>query len=318
MLLALNPTQGPEPLAVAGRTVPDDAVVVRIPGGQLMVQTLDFFTPICDDPHLFGQIAATNSLSDVYAMGGRPFTAMNICCFPVGKAELSVLAEILRGGAEQVAAAGAILAGGHTVVDDEPKFGLSVTGFVEERHLTTKDGARPGQKLVLSKPLGTGILTTAVKRGLLTEAEIMPAFEGMRTLNAEACLAMNEAGVRSATDITGYGLLGHCWEMLRGGSLRFVLSASSLPAYPGALELAARDVFPGGSKANRAWLEEARVVEWHEEVGEVWRGLATDAQTSGGLLMCWPREREVPEGFWTIGHVEERPEPEAAALLVVP
>ena len=318
MLLALNPTQGPEPRAVAGRTVPDDAVVVRIAGGQLMVQTLDFFTPICDDPHLFGQIAAANSLSDVYAMGGQPFTAMNICCFPVGKLDLSVLAEILRGGAEQVAAAGAILAGGHTVVDDEPKFGLSVTGFVEDAHLTTKDGAKPGQKLVLSKPLGTGVLTTAVKRGLLTESDIMPAFEGMRTLNAAACRAMNEAGVRSATDITGYGLMGHCWEMLRGGSLRFVLSASSLPVYPGALELAAQDVFPGGSRANRAWLEEAGVVKWHDEVDEAARGLATDAQTSGGLLMCWPEDRVVPQEFWTIGRVEDKPKRESPALLLEP
>jgi selenide,water dikinase len=317
-LLALNLTQGPEPRAVAGRTVPDDAVVVRIAGGQLMIQTLDFFTPICDDPYLFGQIAATNSLSDVYAMGGRPFTAMNICCFPVGTVGLEVLAEILRGGAEQVAASGAILAGGHTVVDAEPKFGLSVTGFVQEEHLTTKDGARAGQLLVLSKPLGTGILTTAVKRGLTSEAEISEAFDGMRTLNDKACAAMNQAGVRTATDITGYGLLGHCWEMVRGQNLRFVLEASRLPAYSGALELARQGVFPGGSTANREWLEGLGAVTWHDEVDEAYRGLVTDAQTSGGLLMVWPEDVPVADGLWTIGRVEEKADQNDPGLLVLP
>ncbi len=315
-MLALNPGQGPEPLAVAGRQVPDDAVVVRLASGQLMVQTLDFFTPICDDPFLFGQIAAANSLSDVYAMGGRPFTAMNICCFPVESAGLDVLAEVLRGGAERVAAAGAILAGGHTVVDKEPKFGLSVTGFVEEHLLTTKEGARPGQLLVLSKPLGTGILTTAVKRGRLGEADITPALHGMRTLNDKACQAMNQAGVRAATDITGYGLLGHMWEMLRGQpDLRFVIEARRLPAYPGAVELASEGVLPGGTRANRLWLEELGAVFWHPDVPEALRDLATDAQTSGGLLMAWPCDQAVPEDLWVIGRVEENLE--AGPQLVI-
>jgi selenide,water dikinase len=298
--------------------VPDDAVVVRIASGQLMVQTLDFFTPICDDPYLFGQIAAANSLSDVYAMGGRPFTAMNICCFPVGTVGLDVLAEILRGGAERVAASGAILAGGHTVVDAEPKFGLSVTGFVEEHHLTTKDGAQPGQLLVLSKPLGTGVLTTAVKRGLVSEADIMPAFEGMQNLNDQACTAMNLAGVRAATDITGYGLLGHCWEMVRGLDLTFVVEGSRLPLYPGALEYADQDIFPGGSRSNRSWLEQAGAVGWHVDADEPLRGLACDAQTSGGLLMCWPANQPVPEEFWTIGRVEAKTDPAAPGLLFLP
>lgn len=302
--------------------MPDDAVVVRIAGGQLMIQTLDFFTPICDDPYLYGQIAAANSLSDVYAMGGKPFTAMNICCFPVETAGLDLLTEILRGGAERVAASGAILAGGHTVVDPEPKFGLSVTGFVEEHHLATKDGARPGQLLVLSKPLGTGILTTAVKRGLLQEKDISEALHGMRTLNETGCQLMNQAGVHTATDITGYGLLGHCWEMARPSErdkgLRFVIEAHRLPAYPGALEMAERDVFPGGSKANRSWLESLGAVSWHDDVPESLRGLATDAQTSGGLLMAWPAERPVPEQLWTIGRVEERTEAGQTALEILP
>jgi selenide,water dikinase len=316
VLLALQP-QGPEPHAVAGRHIPDDAVVVRIAGGALMIQTLDFFTPICDDPYLFGQIAAANSLSDVYAMGGQPFTAMNICCFPLSKLGPEVLAAILRGGAERVAAAGALAAGGHTVEDDEPKFGLSVTGFVEEPKLTTKDGARPGQLLVLSKPLGTGVLTTAVKRGLLQESEIMHALHGMRELNAAACLAMNAAGVRCATDVTGYGLLGHCWEMVRGQGVRYLIEAARLPLYSGALELAREGVLPGGSRANRSWLEGLGAVEWHREVPEELRDLATDAQTSGGLLMAWPAGVAVPPDFAVVGRVEECPSG-SPPLLVMP
>jgi selenide,water dikinase len=298
--------------------------VVRIASGQLMIQTLDFFTPLCDDPYLYGQIAAANSLSDVYAMGGRPFTAMNICCFPVDSVGLEVLAEILRGGAERVAAAGAILAGGHTVVDSEPKYGLSVTGFVEERHLTTKDAALPGQLLVLNKPLGTGILTTAVKRGLLSEAEISEALHGMRTLNELGCRLMNEAGVRAATDITGYGLLGHCWEMVRplgpsgGPGVRFVIEAHRLPAYPGALEMARQNVYPGGSKATRSWLEGMGAVHWHDQVPEELRGLATDAQTSGGLLMAWPADQPVPDSLWVIGRVESREHQDRPALEILP
>jgi selenide,water dikinase len=281
-----------------------------------MIQTLDFFTPICDDPFMFGQIAAANSLSDVYAMGGTPFTAMNICCFPLSQVGPEVLGQILAGGAERVAAAGAIAAGGHTVEDAEPKFGLSVTGFVADQHLTTKDGARPGDLLVLSKPLGTGVLTTAVKRGLLSEADIFPALDGMRTLNAAACQVMNQAGVRSATDVTGYGLLGHSWEMVRGQALRYAIAASRLPLYPGALEHAEQGVFPGGSRSNRTWLEELGAVQWHEEVPEALRGLATDAQTSGGLLMAWPAEKPVPPDMWTIGRVEEKGD--GPSLLVLP
>lgn len=290
---------------MAGRAVPDDAVVVRIPSGALMIQTLDFFTPLTDDPYLFGQIAAANSLSDVYAMGGTPFAAMNICCFPLSKLGPDILADMLRGGAERVAASGAIAAGGHTVEDSEPKFGLSVTGFVEEGQMTTKDGAAPGQLLVLSKPLGTGILTTAVKRGLRSESDIKDAFDGMKTLNAQARDLMVEAGVKAATDITGYGLLGHAWEMIRDQSVRFVFEAHKLPLYEGTKALADDDVFPGGSRANRQWLEGLDAIRWHSEVSESWRGIACDAQTSGGLLMCWPPDQEVPPELTVVGRVEE-------------
>ena len=290
---------------VAGDAVPDDAVVVRSPSGEYMIQTLDFFTPLCDDPYLFGQIAAANSLSDVYAMGGTPYTAMNICCFPLAAAGVETLSQILAGGAERVRASGAMACGGHTVEDAEPKFGLAVTGFVRPEHLTTKDGARPGQLLVLSKPIGTGVLTTAVKRGLLTEAEIRHAFDGMKTLNAEAAEVMREVGVRAATDITGYGFLGHAWEMIRGSSVAFEVEASKIPLYEAAMEYALQDVFPGGSRANRAWLEGLGAVNWRDEVSEVHRGLLTDAQTSGGLLMCWPSDKEVPENLSVVGRVVE-------------
>lgn len=303
---------------MAGSSVPDDAVVVKSPSGDLMIQTLDFFTPLCDDPYLFGQIAAANSLSDVYAMGGTPYTAMNICCFPLSTAGPDILSEILQGGAERVRLSGAMAAGGHTVEDAEPKFGLAVTGFVKPEHLTTKDGARSGQLLVLSKGIGTGVLTTAVKRGLLSEQEISAAFEGMKTLNASACEAMTKAGVKAATDITGYGLLGHAWEMVRGGPVNYVFEASKLPLYEGALRFAEDDLFPGGSRANRTWLEDLKAVAWDHEVPESYRGLMTDAQTSGGLLMCWPAGEKVPQEFSVIGRVAEAESPTEGKLLIEP
>jgi selenide,water dikinase len=301
---------------VAGSAVPDDAVVVRAPSGAYMIQTLDFFTPICDDPYLFGQIAAANSLSDVYAMGGTPYTAMNICCFPVSCTGLDVLTSILAGGAERVRASGAMACGGHTVEDAEPKFGLAVTGFVEPEHLTKKEGARAGQLLVLSKPIGTGVLTTAVKRGLLTEAEIRHAFDGMKTLNAAAGVQMRPAGVKAATDITGYGLLGHAWEMVRGQSLTYVFEASKVPLYEAAMDYALKDVFPGGSRANRTWLEGLGALSWADDVSEAHRGLLNDAQTSGGLLMCWPADQDVPEELTVVGRVEEA-DPSAGARILV-
>ena len=310
--------QEDEPRALAGRSRPDDAVVVETPGGDLLVQTLDFFPPVCDDPYLFGQIAAANALSDVYAMGGRPFTAMNICGFPLATLGPELLGEILRGASDKVKEAGAIAAGGHTVEDPEPKFGLSVTGIVQPEHLATKGGARPGQLLVLSKPLGTGVLCAAFKQGRLTVEALAPAYAGMKTLNAHACEQMNLAGVRCATDVTGYGLLGHGYEIVRGTSQRFVIQASRLPTYPWAEEMAKEDVFPGGSRANRSWLEEDSAIDWHPEVAEWQRGLMTDAQTSGGLLMAWPKDRPVPPEFSIIGQVESKNQLLQAGLVVEP
>ena len=303
---------------VAGSAVPDDAVVVETPSGELMIQTVDFFTPICDDPYLFGQIAAANSLSDVYAMGGSPYTAMNICCFPLSTVGPEILSEVLRGGDERVRAAGAVPCGGHSVEDAEPKFGLAVTGFVAREHLTIKDGAKAGHLLVLSKPIGTGVLTTAVKRELLSEAEIRHAFEGMRTLNAKACESMKQAGVRCATDITGFGLLGHAWEMIRGGPVNYVFEAHKTPLYEAALELSREDVFPGGSRANRRWLEGLGALVWCEGVEEAYKGLLTDAQTSGGLLMSWPSDQPVPEDLQIVGRVESAETLDGGRLIVEP
>ncbi len=298
--------------------MPDDAVVVRTPEGRLLVQTVDFFTPITDDPKLFGRIAAANSLSDVYAMGGQPLSAMNICCFPLEELGPEVLTAILRGGAQKVQEAGAVLAGGHTVIDAEPKYGLAVTGLVEAEELTTKGGGRPGDLLLLSKPLGTGVLTTAIKRGRSSQAEAAEAFRGMATLNKETATIMRAAGVHHATDITGYGLLGHAWEMVRHEGVRFVFEASAVPLYEGALEAARAGLFPGGSKANAAWLESEGAVEWSAEVPPELKGLLNDAQTSGGLLLVWPCGVPVPEGFDPIGRVEPADPSQVARLAVRP
>lgn len=303
------------PEAVAGRESPDDAVVVRTPGGELMVQTLDFFPPVCDDPFLFGKIAAANALSDVYAMGGKPYTAMNICCFPLSTLGPEVLAEILKGGAAQVKAAEAIAAGGHTIEDAEPKYGLAVTGFVSEADLTTKTGAKPGDNLVLTKPVGTGVLNASVKKGWATAQDVEAAYCGMACLNDMACQEMNAAGVKSATDVTGYGLLGHSWEMVREQDVRFIFEASRLPVYDGARELAAKGACPGGSRANRQWLEDLGVISWDDGVDETSRILFTDAQTSGGLLMAWPKNRPIPKSMWRIGQVVHR-NPEETFLRV--
>lgn len=269
-----------------GHEYGDDAVVVRLPDGTAVVQTLDFFTPVVDDPYHYGKIAAANSLSDVYAMGGTPVAAMNVTCFPTRSLGPEVLGEILRGGYEKLQEAGAVLAGGHTVEDQEPKYGLAVTGVVDARRIVTKGGAAPGDHLILTKPIGTGVLTTAHKKGELPDDLLALAVAAMETLNAEAARLMVAAGVRGGTDITGYGLLGHALEMCRASGVAMQVVAAEVPLLPGALEFVERGFLPGGSRANRRWLEEAGAVSWAESVSEPLRALLTDAQTSGGLLMA--------------------------------
>ena len=260
--------------------------------GVALVQTVDFFTPVVDDPYRYGRVAAANSLSDVYAMGGRPVTAMNIVCFPTRTLGPELLARILQGGLEKIHEAGAVLAGGHTVEDAEPKYGLAVTGLVDPAALVAKAGARPGEVLVLTKPLGTGVLTTAHKNGDLPEEDLERALEVMETLNARASQAMVAAGARGGTDITGYGFLGHALEMARASGVTLEIEASSVPLLPGAREAWARGHVPGGSRANLRFVGPSTEVD--PAVPEDVLGLLADAQTSGGLLVALAEER-VPE-----------------------
>jgi selenide,water dikinase len=254
-----------------------------------LIQTLDFFTPIVDDPRLFGRIAAANALSDVYAMGGAPLTAMNIVCFPRRSLSLDVLREVLLGGHEIVCEAGALLVGGHSVEDPELKYGLSVTGAVHPERVVTNAGARPGDCLILTKPLGTGVLATAIKGGLAppeTEAE---AVRWMTALNKDAAEAMQETGVHACTDITGFGLLGHALEMARASQVMVEIRASRVPLIPGVRDLASMGLLPAGSFANRRFCERAVAVT--EGIDPLLVDLLADAQTSGGLLISVPAGR---------------------------
>jgi selenide,water dikinase len=250
-----------------------------------LVQTVDFFTPIVDDPYTFGAIAATNSLSDVYAMGGEPLTAMNILCWPHKLLPPEALAELLRGGADKVREAGAMLVGGHSVRDKELKFGLSVTGIVNEDKVWKNAGARPGDRLVLTKALGTGIIATAVKREICPEDAEDAAEASMLLLNRDAKRAAALGVVHGCTDITGFGLLGHTWELARASKAYVRLDAAALPLLPSALALAERGVRTGGAASNRAYVGEAlRADGVHPALMDI----ALDPQTSGGLLLSVP------------------------------
>ncbi len=264
----------------------DDAGYVPF-GGGLLLQSVDFFPPIVDDPYRFGQIAAANALSDVYAMGGEPLTAMNLVGFP-GSLDLGILREILAGGQSKIEESGARLCGGHSVQDEEPKYGLSVTGFVEEDRVVRNVGAKAGDALVLTKPLGFGILTTALKRDLVSESEIEEAVEAAATLNKGACAALREVGVSAATDVTGYGFLGHLSEMLEASALGAVVRGSEVPVWERAISLAAEGCYPGGLKNNREYLGD-RVTP--DGVGLEDLLPLYDPQTSGGLLVAVPEER---------------------------
>jgi selenide,water dikinase len=277
------------PSLLVGYDTSDDAAVWRLGDGRVMVQTVDFFTPVVDDPYDFGRIAAANALSDVYAMGAEPALALNIVGYPMAELGAEVLGEILRGGADKVREAGAVIAGGHSIDDKEPKYGLVVTGFAREEEVRTNAGARAGDVLVLTKPLGSGILATAIKRGLLDEAATRGVVEVMAALNRAGAAAVREVPVDALTDVTGFGLLGHLLEMLRASGAAARLDAAAVPLLEGVVELAGRDVFPGGSAANLAWVEEA--VAWDERVAVGVRRALADAQTSGGLLCAVPAER---------------------------
>lgn len=274
---------------LVGIATRDDAGVYLLRDDLALVQTVDFFTPIVDDPYDFGRIAAVNSLSDVYAMGGKPLTALNICAFPVESVDLAILARILEGGAAIAKQAGVALLGGHTVKDEEPKYGWAVTGIVDPKRVVTNAGARPGDVLVLTKPLGTGILTTALKRDRISAQELQPAVDAMLTLNADASNAMVDVGVHAATDITGFGLLGHAGAMMEASSVSLEFRASAVPLFDRVLELIRADVVPGGTKDNMK--AHAAFTTFDDGVDAALRVALSDAQTSGGLLIAVPADR---------------------------
>ena len=264
----------------------DDAGYVPF-GGGLLLQSVDFFTSIVDDPYRFGQIAAANALSDIYAMGGVPLTAMNLVAFPCSL-NLGILREILAGGQSKIEESEARLCGGHTIQDDEPKYGLSVTGFVEEDRVVRNAGSKTGDALVLTKPLGVGILTTALKRDLVTEAEIEDAVEMAAKLNKGAAAAMREVPVSAATDVTGFGFLGHLSEMLEASGIGAIVRRGDVPVWEKVVCLAAKGCYPGGLNNNREYLGD-RV--WRDGVGAEDLLPLFDPQTSGGLLVAVPQKR---------------------------
>jgi len=306
-VLAPLPRQMDARLLVGSETF-DDAGIFRLSDDLALVQTVDFFAPIVDDPYAFGQIAAANALSDVYAMGGEPLTALCIAGFPTSRLPLSVLTDILRGAQDKVREAGAVVAGGHTVVDDEPKFGLAVTGRADPRHLLTNATAVPGDVLVLTKPVGNGILATVAKQGRLDDATQRIMIATMARLNAEASRAALAAGARCGTDITGFGLLGHISHIARASNVTVRVSLARVPLLPRAREFAEEGFTTGGAERNEEYLE--RHVDWGATT-EVDRALLVDPQTSGGLLIALPRAAVADylsrvEGAVDIGAVEPR------------
>ncbi len=274
---------------IVGRETSDDAGVYRLSEDMALVQTVDFITPVVNDPYDFGRIAAANSLSDVYAMGGRPITAMNVVCFPVKDMDKAVLREILRGGLEKIHEAGAALVGGHSVEDPEIKYGLSVTGLVHPDRVLTNAGAKPGDALILTKPLGTGVLATAIKAGLISGEAQERAIETMATLNRKAAEIMAGYPVNGCTDVTGFGLLGHVLEMATGGKVSITIFAEKVPLLPEVLDSVQMGLVPAGSFSNRNFC--AHQIRQPKPIDPMLMDILADAQTSGGLLISLPEDR---------------------------
>ncbi len=273
------------PDLLVGMDRPDDAGVYRMSADTALIQTLDFFTPVVDDPYLFGQIAVTNALSDVYAMGGRPLLAMNIICFPQD-GEVSILQQILKGGYDKMAEAGVLLVGGHSVDDPEIKYGLSVTGVVHPEKILKNSGARPGDFLVLTKPLGTGIVSTAVKADMAEDKAVQKSIAAMNTLNRRPVELMENLAAHACTDITGFGFLGHACEMIEESGVGMIIHASRVPVIEEALEYASMGLIPGGCYRNEKF--RASLVEAGGSVGDEMMKILFDPQTSGGLLISLP------------------------------
>lgn len=291
-----------------------DAGIYRISDTRALVQSVDFFTPIVDDPYTFGQIAAANALSDLYAMGAKPLTALNIICFPVSCHPLEIMRSILKGGYDKVIEAEAVVIGGHSVEDPEPKYGLAVTGLVDLPNLVTGRGASPGDVLVLTKPVGTGIIATAVKGEMISLKEASSAIEGMAALNAPASRAMLKTGVSAATDVTGFGFLGHLYELLLTSNAAAEIDHKKVPLYPGVAEMASLGMIPGGAYRNLKYVRPR--VSWEGETRDREDALVilSDPQTSGGLLVSVAEDRvdlflqELESGGaggYTVGRVTE-------------
>lgn len=302
---------GDYPDLLVGLGEPDDAAVWRLDEDRALVVTTDFFTPVVDNPYDYGAIAAANSLSDVYAMGGRPFLALNIAAFPPDL-PAEVTGEIVRGGAEKAREAGVVIAGGHTVQDKEPKYGLIAVGLVDPARMLTKGGARPGDRLVLTKPLGFGTTTTALKQDKADPTDVSEAVGWMKRLNKEAAELAVEFELRACTDVTGFGLLGHAWEMASASAVGMRFFAGGLPLIRGARRYAQEFIFPSGSSDNRLYF--GPHVRFDAQVDEPTQMLMFDAQTSGGLLLCIPAEEmdallvraaDVGLLLWEIGEVFE-------------
>ncbi len=314
----LKPLQGlfdplDTPDLLVGLGQPDDAAVWRLDDDRALVVTTDFFTPVVDDPYDFGAIAAANAISDIYAMGGKPFLALNIATLP-NDLDPAIGAAILRGGAEKAKEAGVVVAGGHTIQDKEPKYGLVVIGFVDPDKAISKQGAQVGDLLFLTKPLGFGVTNTAVKRQIASPEEEAEVVVWMKRLNKVASELAQEFGLRGGTDITGFGLLGHGWEMASGANVRLRINFNAVPCTSAALKFAESGAFPGGSLDNRKFY--GPHVEFHATLEDWEQGILFDAQTSGGLLLCVPaaqadaftaRANQLGQPAWRIGEVSEGP-----------
>jgi len=315
-------SQGQEtshPGLLVGLETRDDAGVIRLTDDSALVLTADFITPVVDCAHDFGRIAASNALSDVYAMGAEPLAAINLVAFPVGRLPAETLGQILAGGGATLARAGVTLLGGHSIDDPEPKFGLAVAGLVSPSKVVRNSTARPGDLLILTKPIGAGVLTTAGKQDRARPEHLARAVEVMAGLNDGAMRAMTRVGVSAATDVTGFGLLGHAFEMAESSGLCFNLRCKDVPLLPGALEAALDGAVPGGTRGNLAWLEERGALACAEGIGETERLLLADAMTSGGLLISCPARlvdelmeqlsRQGVAGASVVGQTSERRAP---------
>lgn len=290
-----------DPNLLVGFENSDDAGVFRLSDTQALVQTVDFFTPIVDDPYDYGQIAAANSLSDVYAMGGTPLTVMNLCCFDPDSAPAQTWAKIIEGMRDKTLESGAVVVGGHTVENAQPMFGMSVTGLIDPTRVFRNDAAKSGDNVYLSKPLGTGIVTTAHKNDACTADELQAAVDAMKTLNARAAEAAHAAGAKCATDVTGFGLAGHLYNIARASNVTIEIEAAALPLLPGVERLVALGAVTGGGTKNAGFIGDALV--FADSVPTWLRHVAADPQTSGGLAVF---ARKQPEGVF-IGRVKEGP-----------